>query len=130
MAEASGKKYAMGIEKGIHITGNRENIIQMMNLLIDNAYKYSNDAGEIEVSLRAKGKKKLIEVKNTTDGVEKGDLGILFERFYRSDSSRSSETGGHGIGLSVVSAIAEAHRGRAEAKSPDGKWVVFSVTLP
>ena len=70
-----------------------------------------------------------LTVKNNADGIEAGDHDILFERFYRADKSRNSKTGGHGIGLSVVRAIAEAHRGSAHAKSPDGKTMEFTIRL-
>ena len=130
MAASSGKRYDIHIEDGLHTHGNKENLTQMVNLLIDNAYKYSNENGEIRFSLNTKGKKKRLAIYNTVDNIEKGDLSMLFERFYRSDESRSSETGGHGIGLSVVAAIAEAHGGRATAESTDGRSVTFSVILP
>ncbi len=129
VAEASGKRYETDIEPGIHMKGDRENITQLLNLLLDNAFKYSDDEGKVWVSLHMKGKKRVIEVCNTVDSIEKGELDHLFERFYRADDSRSSETGGHGIGLSVVAAIAEAHHGRARAYSSDGKSVVFSVII-
>ncbi len=129
MAEASGKKYITDIEYDVHITGDEGNLTQMMNLLIDNAFKYSDDNGSIKISLKTKGKKKEITVYNTVAEIEKGDLSRLFERFYRADSSRSSETGGHGIGLSVVAAIAQAHHGTATAKSEDGRSVTFTISL-
>ena len=75
------------------------------------------------------GKNKRITVTNTADGLPRGDLDMLFERFYRLDGSRNSETGGHGIGLSVARSIVTAHRGRINAASPDGKTAVFTVTL-
>ena len=57
-----------------------------------------------------------------------GDLSVLFERFYRTDTSRNSETGGHGIGLSVAKAIVEAHKGKITAYG-ENETVVFTVTL-
>ena len=129
MAEATGKKYILDIEYDVHITGDAANITQMLNLLIDNAFKYSNEGGDIKVSLKSKGKKRLVTVYNTVDSIEKGKLNNLFERFYRADTSHNSSTGGHGIGLSVVAAIAAAHGGHAEAESRDGRSVVFTVVL-
>ena len=66
---------------------------------------------------------------NTVDEIEKGKLEFLFERFYRLDKSRNSETGGHGIALSVAKAITEAHGGKISAESTDGKSIIFTVTL-
>ena len=68
-------------------------------------------------------------VYNTADGLTPGSQDMLFERFYRADKSRNSKTGGHGIGLSVVRAIAEAHGGTASANSADGKSIEFKVRL-
>lgn len=61
--------------------------------------------------------------------IEKGKHDELFERFYRADSSRNSETGGHGIGLSVVKAIANAHKGKAICYSNDENSITFKITL-
>lgn len=66
-------------------------------------------------------------VSNETDMVSKGDLDILFERFYRTDASRNSETGGSGIGLSVAKAIVQMHKGRIHAASIDGKQITFTA---
>ena len=74
-------------------------------------------------------KYKEIEVRNTADNLKKGDLSILFERFYRLDSSRNSNTGGSGIGLSIAKAIAEAHKGKINAYSLDGKEIVLKVSM-
>ena len=65
----------------------------------------------------------------TVDKIEKGKHDELFERFYRADSSRNSETGGHGIGLSVVKAIANAHKGKAACYSNDENSITFKITL-
>lgn len=68
-------------------------------------------------------------VYNTADNLTPGSQDILFERFYRADKSRNSKTGGHGIGLSVVRAIAEAHGGTASANSKDGNSIEFIIKL-
>lgn len=71
----------------------------------------------------------ILTLSNPCDQIAVGNLDILFERFYRSDPSRSSKTGGHGIGLSVVRAIAEAHNGKVHAESADGRSIVFTIRL-
>jgi len=68
-----------------------------ISTLVDNAVKYSNTEGTIKISLSAVKKRVKIEVFNTTDQIDKENLDKLFDRFYRSDSSRSRETGGYGI---------------------------------
>lgn len=101
----------------------------MMALLLDNAMKYSSDHGSIRLTLKISGKNRILTIWNTVDEIEKGNLNVLFDRFYRVDASHNSKTGGFGIGLSVVGAIVTAHKGKITAKSEDGKSIVFTVVL-
>ena len=79
------------------------------------------------MSLKQKGKKIHIEVSNKAEGLSNGNYDVLFERFYRMDSSRNSETGGMGIGLSVAKAIVLSHKGKITAFSDDGKTLKIVV---
>lgn len=69
------------------------------------------------------------QISNETDQITKGNQDVLFERFYRSDASRNSATGGSGIGLSVAKAVAEAHHGKLTAESKDGKSLTITLTV-
>ena len=109
--------------------GDEKLIRQLISLLVDNAVKYSSEKGTIKVTLQQKGRHYYLTVWNTVEEIQKGNLDILFERFYRLDSSRNSKTGGSGIGLSIVKSIAEAHRGKVQAKSEDGKSLEITVIL-
>ncbi len=129
MAESKGKKYQVSIESGIHITGDKNSIEQLVSLLLDNAIKYSSDKGSINLLL-AKDKNITLEVSNTCDSIPDGNLDRLFDRFYRVDSSRSRDTGGYGIGLSVARAIATSHGGTIEALRDGDKLIRFVVKLP
>ena len=91
--------------------------------------KYSDEEGTVKISLSAIKKGVKIEVFNTTDEIDKENLNKLFDRFYRADSSRSRETGGYGIGLSIAKSIAEAHHGKISVKSCDGKSICFTVLI-
>ena len=71
----------------------------------------------------------MLEVYNDAEDLPKGKLDVLFERFYRLDSSRNSETGGSGIGLSVASAIVQAHKGKIMAENKDGRGMKVTVLL-
>lgn len=104
-------------------------IKELFSLLLDNAIKYSDAEGNIKLSVTANGKTGKIVVSNTTDGVPKGNLDVLFERFYRLDKSRNSNTGGHGVGLSVAKSIVTLHKGKITAFSPDGRNIVFTATV-
>lgn len=129
VAQTKEKIYEVNICPDITYNGDEQSIIQLVSLLLDNAMKYSSEKGRIAFSLTANGKNKVITVENTVDEIKKGNLNILFERFYRNDSSRSSKTGGSGIGLSVARAIVNAHGGKISAQSPDGKSIIFTVLL-
>lgn len=129
LASSQGKSLELDIERGLSYSGDENTVRQLISILLDNAIKYSNDNASIFVSLKANGKNRIITVKNSVEKIEKGRHDELFERFYRADSSRNSETGGHGIGLSVVKAIANAHKGKAVCFSDDEKSITFRITL-
>ena len=129
LAQSRDKTLTTDIEENIVIKANESSVRQLVSLLLDNAVKYTNDGGKIEVRLQSKGKYRVLTVFNTVDDIQKGRLDFLFERFYRLDSSRNSETGGHGIGLSVAKAIAESNNGKISAQSADGKSICFTFTV-
>ena len=129
VAAASGRAFVCEIEPNVSYTGDESTIRQLVSLLLDNAMKYASENGSIRLSFVSSGKNKILTVWNTVDSIEPGRHDELFERFYRPDTSRSSATGGHGIGLSVVKAIVLAHKGRITAKSEDGHSILFTVTL-
>ena len=109
--------------------GDQNEVKRLIGLLLDNAVKYSDEGGSIKFSLLKSGRECKIIVENTTSGVPKGKHDELFDRFYRRDNSRSRDTGGHGVGLSVAQAIANGHKGKITAYSPDGITMIFTVTL-
>lgn len=89
-------------------------------------------APEIELTMRPSGKNRIITVWNTVDdtaNIKKGRQDMLFERFYRTDASRNSKTGGFGIGLSAAYAIVKAHKGKITAESKDGQSIKFTIVL-
>ena len=89
-------------------------------------------APEIELTMRPSGKTRIITVRNTVDetaNIKKGRQDMLFERFYRTDTSHNSKTGGFGIGLSAAYAIVKAHKGKITAESKDGRSIKFTIVL-
>lgn len=91
-----------------------------------------NQAPEIEISLKPSGRNRIITVWNTVDetaNIKKGRQDMLFERFYRTDTSHNSKTGGFGIGLSAAYAIVKAHKGKITAESKDGRSIKFTIVL-
>lgn len=123
------KELETNIESDIYYTGDEKAISQLAGILIDNAIKYSTPESTILISLKKQKRKIRLEVWNEAEGLPKGNLDVLFERFYRLDSSRNSETGGSGIGLSVAHAIVESHKGHITANSADGKSLSIVVKL-
>lgn len=127
VAEQEGKKLILSVEPDISGKGIESLLTQLVCLLLDNALKYSLEGSSIVLTFRKKGKKAELVVSNKTDMAAAGNQDILFERFYRTDASRNSETGGSGIGLSVAKAIVQVHRGRIHAFCEDGKTIVFTA---
>ena len=115
----------------LSMNGSSNEIEKLVSILVENALKYSPEGDTIHVSLNREGKNIILEVRNRTNSpMSDEDLAHVFERFYRTDKSRNSEAGGHGIGLSIASAIVSLHGGRIRARSGDGTEFIVTATLP
>lgn len=117
------------IEPGIFYTGNREEILQVVMILLDNAMKYSDENGKVTVRLEHRGHILTLSVTNSGPGISAEALPQIFDRFYRADKSRSRESGGYGLGLSIAKAIVDRHRGNLTCESPPGGPTVFKMKL-
>ena len=129
LAKVQEKTFTVDVEPMLNLCGDEKAITQLVSILLDNALKYSDEHGTISLKAHARGKNICIEVFNTAESVDTSELGRLFDRFYRADKSRNSETGGYGIGLSIAKAVVEAHKGRISASSADGKSLLITVIL-
>ena len=125
----SGKTFEQNIKDGLKYKGNEEAIKHLVTILIDNAIKHSDEKGMIRVTLTSSGNKKIFQVYNTGNGIRNSEKDKIFERFYRSDESRSKSTGGYGLGLSIAKAITDAHGGTISVDSEAGRWISFTVVL-
>ena len=123
------KNIVTDIEKDISFKGDEKLIRQVIGILLDNAIKYAREKSDINVKLTKQNKKIIFTVENEADNLEIKNYNILFERFYRADSSRNSKTGGYGIGLSIAQSIVLKHKGKISADSFDGERIVFTVKL-
>ena len=112
----------------IHVSGNADQLEQIMYILIDNALKYSEE--KIVISLFTYKREVIFSVKDFGKGISKEDQNRIFERFYRVDKARSRETGGTGLGLSIALDIAEAHDGKLTVDSTPGEGSTFTLVLP
>ena len=129
LAASRGKSLAIDVENDIEFTGDEGMMRQLVSILLDNAVKYADDGGEIKLSLKYEHKQIELNVCNPCSVRPVGDLSRLFDRFYRADSSRSRETGGYGIGLSIAKAICDSHKCRISVKYDSGV-ITFRVCAP
>lgn len=126
-------------ERGIVLESHCENNLQanfhaalleqaIVNL-VDNAIKFSEEGQKVKIEARHQGPEVLIEIIDNGKGIDKSQLGRIFERFYRVEKSRSRLQGGTGLGLAIVKHIAQAHGGFASVESELGKGSVFTLHL-
>lgn len=114
----------------ISIKGDERAIRSLITILLDNAVKYTNQSGKILVSLEKKKNRIYLSVFNTTEYISREQISHLFDRFYRTDTSRNSQTGGYGLGLSIAAATVESHKGKITAETEDEKSLRITVIFP
>ena len=115
-------------EHEVMATFDRERIMQVASILLDNAVKYTPDGGSVTVRVEEEDGSVALVVSNTGIGIAEEQLPLVFERFYRADGARTEE--GVGLGLSIARQIAEAHGGSIEARSRPGVGSTFVLVLP
>ena len=131
MAEFAGKRLEISAEADLTLKGDEAALRRLISVLLDNAVKYAPEGDAIAVSLRSNGRKAALAVENgLTAPMEEDALKHLFDRFYRVDASRSKESGGYGIGLSVARAVAEKHGGSIRARLTDAGRLRIAAVLP
>lgn len=114
-AALKGVMIEQDIQKGLQLNGNRDSIVQLITVLLDNAVKYTESGGMIRAKLSGNDKNIALSIANTCEPIDHPEK--LFDRFYRGDSARTQKNGGYGIGLSVAQAIAELHKGTITAEN-------------
>ena len=131
VAEARGLSLDAEIEPSVTASGAPDAIRRLVSILLENAVKYSPDGGAVALEMKTHRKTVTLSVANASrDKVNADDLTRVFDRFYRTDTSRNSATGGHGIGLSIAKAIVDAHGGSISASTTDGSDFRVTVILP
>lgn len=125
--ELRGITLQTSIQPMISLRANKEHITQLISVLMDNAVKYTNDNGNVFVSLEGNNKRIKLQFKNTCQQLPPAPPDKLFERFYRADEARTQKNGGYGIGLSVAQSITETYKGRISAEYENGNTIVFTI---
>ena len=116
------------IQEGISLQGSEQHLFQVLDVLLDNALKYSTSKGTVSVTLSHNGRTCLLTVSSPGEPFSKEDLQNIFKRFYRGDKARSCN-GSYGLGLSIAEAVVHSHKGKIKAHS-NGGYNIFSVQLP
>ncbi len=124
------KKLIVNVQPNIAYNGDKACVNQIVNILLDNAIKHANIDGEIVLELKKeKNKNVYLTVFNTGSDVPDQQSNKVFERFYRADSSRSRETGGSGLGLSIAKSVADMNKWKISAISKQNESMTIIVTL-
>lgn len=130
LMDEKGIAVKFAVEPGVVVSGDRLRLKQILVNLLDNAIKYVPENGTIEVIVREEAGHGLLAVSDTGIGISPAELPLIFDRFYRADKARRRATGGAGLGLSIVKAIALAHDGKVSVSSTEGVGTTVSIELP
>lgn len=125
---AYGRDIQLDVESDILVLGNKDQLEQVIYILIDNALKYSKE--RVDISLNVYGQNALLQVRDYGKGIPEEEQDRIFERFYRVDKARSRDTGGTGLGLAIAKVITEDHQGTLSVSSKLGEGSTFSLKLP
>ena len=115
--------------ENLRVTADKDAVQRVLTNLFDNAIKFTEEGGFIDVNTGIKDGKAYVSVQNSGVGIEKKELLHIFDRFYKTDKSRSLDKNGAGLGLYIVKSIISAHNERIWAESEPGKFTRFSFTL-
>lgn len=130
LAQKKGLKLFLDAKDKNILYGNEFRIKQLITILLDNAIKYTDSGGNIELKLEAGASTFQLSVRDTGEGIPKEHIRKIFDRFYRIDKSRSRSFGGSGLGLAIAKCIVDEHKGTISVVSEVSKGSVFTVSLP
>jgi signal transduction histidine kinase len=124
------RRWSLGALTDTPVQADRDRLTLALDALIENAVDHTDPGGRIELSARRAGDEVVLAVRDWGSGIPAADIGHIFDRFSRVGTGRSRDTGGFGLGLAVVKAIAEAHHGSVDVRSTVGEGSVFELFLP
>ncbi|HUZ83189.1 MAG TPA: HAMP domain-containing sensor histidine kinase, partial [Gaiellales bacterium] len=114
----------------LHVDGDREQIKQLMVILVDNALRYTGQGGRVAVDVTRTNGSGVVRVVDTGIGIAPESINHVFDRFYRADEARNRDSGGVGLGLAIARELVSDHGGRITAESRPGEGSTFTVQLP
>jgi len=125
----SSHRFAFDSKTELSIYGDKNRLKQALRIFIDNALKYTPADGEIAIQLSKDNRYIIVSIKDTGIGMTQEDLKHIFDRFYRSDKSRTKDKGGHGLGLAIAKIIILGHQGKIRVRSKVGEGSEFIIML-
>ena len=120
----------LDLPDGVAVVGDRRQLISALGNLVENAVKYSEPGGQVQIRVRVEGNVAELMVADQGIGIPAADHARIFERFYRVDKGRSRDTGGTGLGLAIVRHVATNHGGEVLVSSAEGEGSTFVMRLP
>ena len=120
----------LNIQDDCDMYADRTKLQQVVYNLMENAVKYTQEGGKVDVALQRIGRSAVLTVKDNGPGISAEHLPHIFDRFYRVDKARSREAGGTGLGLAIVHQLVMLHGGEIHVESEEGKGTSFIVELP
>src|SRR5260370_22882488 len=128
--DAQGVAHDVEAPDPVMVEADREQLIQVMVNLVDNALRHTPAGGSVTVEVLRERSEAVLVVRDTGTGIPFGDLPRIFERFYVVDRSRARDRGGTGLGLAIAKHLVEGHGGTLVAESVYGSGASFTVRLP
>jgi two-component system, OmpR family, sensor kinase len=130
LADGRGVIVRLGPVEPLIVHGDSLTLRRALVNLVENAIKYTKAGGKVELSLERDGEHAVVAVSDTGVGMNPADADRIFEPFVRLDAARTGETGGAGLGLSIVHSIVSAHDGRLSVETAPGVGSTFAIRLP
>ncbi|MCQ3938176.1 MAG: two-component sensor histidine kinase [Chloroflexi bacterium] len=130
LADEKSLRISAQVADGLSVRGDHDLLIRLFMNLLENAVRYTPADGEVQVSAGKEAGGVRVEVYNSGAGISSEHLPHLFERFYRADKARSSQSGGSGLGLAIAHEIVRLHGGEITAHSEPGRGAAFTIFLP
>jgi signal transduction histidine kinase len=130
LAAERGLELSAATAEDVSVQGDREQLQQVIVILLDNAVRYTSEGGRIHVQARRDGSNAIVTVHDTGIGIGEQELERVFERFYRADEARNRQAGGVGLGLAIARELVMRHGGRISVESTEGAGSTFTIQLP